>query len=466
MSDSRAFEDGRGELLPGVRVISSYEEADVMRLTAETTAQPTACPKCGTIGEFVGIGRLKQPIRDTSLHGLPVVIEMQRRRFKCRACSQTFLEPLDWLHEERRMTRRLVAAITRDGTRSTNTHTARLHHVDERTVRNILNDHFAAQEAERQVYSPTYLGIDEIHVTGRARAIFTDIGNRLILDMLPDNRKDTIAALLRTFPNREYTVAVAIDMTRYYADLANEYFPGAAVVADKFHVVRMANDAVDAYRRHLRKSANKELLKKLRSERYILLSRRRDLTPVRLREIEDVWLKDFPDLVRAYDLKEQFYDIYLARTPEHAKVKLDAWRAAVPKELKPFFKPLLTATRNWEKEILAYFTYPVTNAYTESMNRLVRDVDRVGRGHTFEGLRAKMLFGQSDRSVPRRTTIRRAPQPSVVTTHPPALKLTPEMIRLTFSFKPEVFRRWVLIETAMNALDAIVHTPDLSPAED
>jgi transposase len=42
-------------------------------------------------------------------------------------------------------------------------------------------------------------------------------------------------------------------------------------------------------------------------------------------------------------------------------------------------------------EILAYFDHPVTNAYTESLNNLIRVMNRLGRGYSFEALRAKIL---------------------------------------------------------------------------
>lgn len=35
---------------------------------------------------------------------------------------------------------------------------------------------------------------------------------------------------------------------------------------------------------------------------------------------------------------------------------------------------------------------PVTNAYTESLNSLIRVMNRLGRGYSFEALRAKVLF--------------------------------------------------------------------------
>jgi len=34
----------------------------------------------------------------------------------------------------------------------------------------------------------------------------------------------------------------------------------------------------------------------------------------------------------------------------------------------------------------------VTNAYTESLNNLIRLTNRIGRGYSFEALRAKILF--------------------------------------------------------------------------
>lgn len=47
---------------------------------------------------------------------------------------------------------------------------------------------------------------------------------------------------------------------------------------------------------------------------------------------------------------------------------------------------------NWHDEIFAYFDQPVTNAYTESANNLIRVMQRLGRGYSFEVLRAKTLY--------------------------------------------------------------------------
>jgi transposase len=52
---------------------------------------------------------------------------------------------------------------------------------------------------------------------------------------------------------------------------------------------------------------------------------------------------------------------------------------------------------NWHDEIFAYFEQPITNAYTESVNRLAKDMNRMGRGYSFEVIRARMLYNEKAR---------------------------------------------------------------------
>jgi hypothetical protein len=62
-----------------------------------------------------------------------------------------------------------------------------------------------------------------------------------------------------------------------------------------------------------------------------------------------------------------------------------------------YFEDLIKAMNNWEEEIFNYFISPITNAYTESLNRLIKTMNHVGRGYSFEALRAKILFTQGYR---------------------------------------------------------------------
>lgn len=58
---------------------------------------------------------------------------------------------------------------------------------------------------------------------------------------------------------------------------------------------------------------------------------------------------------------------------------------------------------HWETEIFAYFDHPVTNAYTEALNGLIRAMYRLGRGYSFEAIRAKILFTEGVTKTKRPT---------------------------------------------------------------
>ena len=55
---------------------------------------------------------------------------------------------------------------------------------------------------------------------------------------------------------------------------------------------------------------------------------------------------------------------------------------------------MIRAWRNWQPQILNYFDNTITNAYTESLNNLIRVMSCLGRGYSFEALRAKILFAE------------------------------------------------------------------------
>ena len=100
------------------------------------------------------------------------------------------------------------------------------------------------------------------------------------------------------------------------------------------------------------------------------------------------------DLLAAYEHKERFYGIWDATTRLQAEAALDEWIATIPKGQKEVWSDLVRAVGNWREETMTYFEtdMPVTNAYTESINRLAKDKNREGRGYSFEVMRARMLY--------------------------------------------------------------------------
>ena len=253
------------------------------------------------------------------------------------------------------------------------------------------------------------LGIDEIHLSS-VPCVLTDVRGKLLFDILPSRKKEAITPYFAEMANKENVRVVVADMWRPYHDVADQFFPGRLVVVDKFHVVRMANNGLDAVRKKVGRERSRDQRIRLKDERFLLYKRRQDLKQYE-RDRVDEWLKAFPILRQAYQAKERFSEAYEASNRAEAEHEIARCFQTMPIEIDPYFKELTTAYGNWKDRILNYFEDRVTNAYTESVNAIIRELDRVGRGYKFETMRAIMLYDETVRTKSTSTRKRRPTTP-------------------------------------------------------
>lgn len=376
--------------LPDWRYLGKRLDDDGYELNVEYTKEPDACQKCGVVGNLYRHGTKDVTYRDCAMWGKPTRLLVKVRRYKCRECGGTFLQPLEGIVDERRMTVRCAEYIQDHCLRDTFARLADHLGCDEKTVRNVASGYIAMLDDQFRPHLPEWLGIDETKLDGAMRCIITDVGENRPVDILPARDKDTLTAWLSRFKDRSRVRGIAIDMWRPYQRVAAEMFPGRPVVIDKFHVVRMAGQGLEKARIRIAKERPKAVGTSWKRSKTVLNKRPANLS-ARQRFDLDTWLDNEPDIATAYRLKEAFYGIYDLPKAEAIKA-FDAWPASVPAEMKGDFKDLLSAMKNWRTEILAYFDHPISNAYTEALNGVTKVVNRAGRGYSYEVLRARILF--------------------------------------------------------------------------
>jgi transposase len=393
--------------LQGWTVIDKRMSVGEYEIEAEYTVQPHACIKCGVISNLYKHGTKPIVYRDSPIRGHHVRIIANVQRYKCRECGGTFIQPLGGIHDDMRMTARCVEYIQSQCMRDTFLRIADHVGCDDKTIRNVAGNYINQLNAEYHPWLPEWLGIDETQIDGSLRCILTDVGNRVPIDMLPNRDKGTVINWLHHFRNRGVVKGLAMDMWKPYKDAARIVFPNLPIIIDKFHVVRMANTAMDDIRIQLAKEQPKAVGKDWMRRKSLLRLRHKKLDE-KGRFSVDMWLDNEPDVATAYWLKEAFYDIYDANNKVDAAALLDAWRESIPanmKKGKKSFAPLLTAAKNWREEILAYFDYPISNGYTEALNGVAKVVNRQGRGYSFEVLRARVLFGRKPKKIDKEVEI-------------------------------------------------------------
>ncbi|MBC3871454.1 ISL3 family transposase [Undibacterium oligocarboniphilum] len=376
---------------PQYRVLRVEETEHDYHIDAEVALPPTECVYCQS-SDLQRFGSREQTIRDLPMHGKRVGIYVDTRRFRCKSCTKTFSEKLPEVSEKRLMTQRLLDWIGQQSLKRTFASIAEETGHNETTIRSVFNDYVAELEQRHTFETPRWLGIDEIHLI-KPRCVLTNVEDNTLFDMLKDLNKVTVQNYLLRVPNRQQIEYVTMDMWGPYRDAVKATLPGVPIVVDKFHVQRMGNVALETVRKGLRADLSTKAKRTLLHDRFVLLKRERDLRDEERLNLSG-WTKNYPLLGEAYRLKEAYFNLYLADSPGEARARYREWAISIPPELVPAFQPILTAWSNWMPEILHYFEHDITNSATEALNGLIRLTDRLGRGYSFEALRAKMLFAQ------------------------------------------------------------------------
>ena len=312
-----------------------------------------------------------------------------------------FFEPLPDMHDNHRTTKRLIDYIEKRVLRETFTRIAVDVGLSEWTIRSIFSEFSARKQKEYHPTTPRFLGIDEAHLFHHYRCVLTDVEKRTVIDLLENRSGAFVTNYLRNMPDKDQIEIVCMDMWQPYRDAVKTILLDAKIVIDKFHVVRYASEALEAARKELRKTLPAKQRKLLIHDRFALLKRPKSLS-AHERLVLGYWLT-YPTMKQVYDLKEGFYDIF-DKSPDRqtAGQAYSAWLNNLTPAIQPYFEPLTKAVENWHEEIFSYFDLlpnPITNAYTEQLNGLIKLINRNGRGYTFDVLRAKILFSEGVRKV-------------------------------------------------------------------
>jgi len=382
--------------LSSLVAVANETSTEECRITAETRFQPTQCPECRS-PQLYRHGVREQEYADAPNYGLRTVIQLRRKRWRCLSCSTLFPDPLPDMDEKRRVTRRLIDYVRRKCFSHTFSEISREVGLNDKTIRAIFDDYVAELESKIQFQTPRILGIDEIKIIGQYRCILTNIEKNTVFDLLPTRAMKTLRAYFKHFPNPKEVEVFTADLWNNYATVAREFFPHATFVADRFHVQRMATNAMEAVRKQVRKGLERRERLRLKNDRHILLMNGSRLTPHQ-QELVEAWSAAYPALGEAYHVKEAFVAIWAHQDRQTAGEALDDWLGSIPPSMFEPFRELIQVSHSRREHILNYFEHRITNAYTESINRLAKSINRMGRGYTLEVVRAKLIYDTNARS--------------------------------------------------------------------
>jgi transposase len=166
--------------------------------------------------------------------------------------------------------------------------------------------------------------------------------------------------------------AVAMDMSGAYAASVRERAPHAIVTFDRFHVMKLMNERLDALRRELVNEAQgTEAKKAIKGLRWLLLHRADNLEKDAKKRLQKGLRLNQP-LECAYLLKEKLAELWEQPDGRAGWAYLREWcaeaKASGIEQLKAMAKTLLRHARG----ILSYFRTRLTSGKMEGINRKIR----------------------------------------------------------------------------------------------
>lgn len=337
-------------------------------------ASPTArCPDCNRVCRRVHQRHLRRVLH-TSSGGNKVVLIMHKRRFRCR-CGRIFTEIPPGMKRYGRRTRfhrqQILQDLVEMGFRSAGTRNG----VSETTARSDL----LSAPIEKGVIWPSRggirLGLDGHSVRGNRMAMTVcELTRKRVMAVLPDDHKDTLKAFLGSVP-REITPRITeacIDLEWGYRNAIQETLPHTRVVADHFHVIRLANDLIDEVRRVLQ-DGDHPIPKK------IWLKNKEHLSSWEFERLV-AWGDRYPKLFTLWRLKEDLRRMYDQHNRRMAAYRLGKIISDYEKMESGFARAFGRTLTRWRVEILNFFDSRTTNAMVEGKHRRFKAIQRASYG--------------------------------------------------------------------------------------
>jgi transposase len=228
-----------------------------------------------------------------------------------------------------------------------------------------------------------------------------DVAHHQIIDILPSRHFVDVAGFLDKQPAswKQRIAFGALDMSATYAAVYSVILPKAAQVVDCFHVIALANRALDEVRRRVQNEQTGHRGRRddpLYRARRLLQAGEERLTDKATQRLASLLALGDPnaEVAIAYRVKERLRQFYRTREMAKARAMLEELighcrRHAMPPELQKLGRTLHT----WFDKICNYHLARISNGPTEALNNLIKRIKRIGYGfRNFHNYRIRALL--------------------------------------------------------------------------
>jgi transposase len=253
--------------------------------------------------------------------------------------------------------------------------------VDGRRVQNFFNFWVRDALKGQDLSDIKHIGIDETSSKKGHKyvTVVADHDSKKVVYVTEGKSADTIEEFAEYIDSKGGSAnnikRTSIDMSPAFISGIMEYLPYSQIVFDKFHVMKMLNEAMDKTRK-----SEQKIHTGIQRSRYLWLKNDENLNAEQI-ELRSNLSDAYPTIGQAYRLKVLFKEIWTYSTVKGIKHFFKQWKSEAVKLKNQFFIDFSkTIERHWYG-VESYIMEELSNGLLEGINSKIQLAKRRARGY-------------------------------------------------------------------------------------
>jgi transposase len=367
----------------GYRYVHQTFEAGTITFRIEQPRERLRCSQCGSDDVWAqgGVERF--------FHGLPIgnrptFLEFKVPRVLCHHCGLTRQVKVPFADPKKHYTR-AFARYALDLSRHMTIKDVADHLViGWDTIKEIQAQHLLRRFGKPKLHKLKQIAIDEINI-GKGHRYLTIVLNLLtgaVVFVGDGKGADALKPFWQRLRRAHAKVeAVATDMSSAYIRAVRDNLPRAVHVFDHFHVIKLYNEKLSAFRRQLFHQLTAQGQQLLKGIRWLLLKNPENLDPKKKEpERLERALRLNEPLALVYYLKEDLRQLWQQPTKAEARQFLEDWLAFARDSGIGMLEQFADTLQAYQEGILNYYDYRISTGPLEGTNNKIKTMQRQAYG--------------------------------------------------------------------------------------
>ncbi len=364
-------------------VNTKYEKGNII-FTIQQDRFNLRCPECKS-KDLILRGKVWRRFKTIPIGLKKIFIDLPVQRIECLACNIIRQVKVKFSRERRTYTKAFERYVLELSKHATISDVADHLGVSWDIIKDIQQRYYSIHFGRPKLTGVEIIAIDEISI-GKNHNYLTvvlDLKSGRVLFVAPGKGSDALKPFWKRLKCSKAKIkAVAIDMSPAYISAVLENLPKAAIVFDRFHVVKMMNDKLSELRRKLQSQAEHTIQAHvLKGTRWLLLKNPDNLDTKRNEEkrLEEA-LKLNQPLATAYYLKEDLRQFWDQPNKKKAKVFLNDWVKRSRCTKIPILIKMANTIAAHKSGLLSYYDYPISTGPLEGTNNKIKTLQKQAYG--------------------------------------------------------------------------------------